>query len=287
MDSILVTGSNGQLGSELKVLSVQYPEYQFIFTDLPDLDISDPDSLEAFFAGKSFTYIINCAAYTAVDKAESDPETAYKVNALGPANLADIAVRNNIKLIHTSTDYVFHGDKNTALTEDEKTDPVSVYGKTKLAGEQVVTSSGAEAAIVRTSWLYSSYGANFVKTILRLASERDELKIVADQFGNPTWAADLADVVMKLVKKGFEPGVQIYHYSNTGETNWFEFALEIVDYARKSCKVLPITTDEYPVAAKRPAYSIMSKEKITGYLGITVPQWKDSLHKCLDLILKN
>lgn len=284
---ILVTGSNGQLGSELRELSSQYPEYQFVFTDLPELDICDPDALDAFFSGKSITHIINCSAYTAVDKAESDPETAYKVNALGPANLAEIAVRKKIKLIHTSTDYVFHGDKNSALTEDEETDPISVYGKSKLAGEQVVSSSGAEAVIIRTSWLYSSYGANFVKTILRLASERDELKIVADQFGNPTWAADLANAIMKLIKKGFEPGVQIYHYSNAGETNWFEFAREIVNYAGKSCKVLPITTAEYPVAAKRPVYSIMSKEKITGYLGITVPQWKDSLHKCLDLLLKN
>ena len=284
---ILVTGSNGQLGSELRELSSQYPEYQFVFTDLPELDICDPDALDAFFSGKSITHIINCSAYTAVDKAESDPETAYKVNALGPANLAEIAVRKKIKLIHTSTDYVFHGDKNSALTEDEETDPISVYGKSKLAGEQVVSTSGAEAVIIRTSWLYSSYGANFVKTILRLASERDELKIVADQFGNPTWAADLANAIMKLINKGFEPGVQIYHYSNAGETNWFEFAREIVNYAGKSCKVLPITTAEYPVAAKRPAYSIMSKEKITGYLGITVPQWKDSLHKCLDLLLKN
>lgn len=285
MGKILVTGSNGQLGSELKELVTQYPEYQFVFTDLPELDICDPDSLEAFFSGKSFTHIINCAAYTAVDKAESDPENAYKVNALGPANLAAIAAKNNIKLVHTSTDYVFHGDKNAALNEDEKTDPISVYGKTKLAGEQVVFASGADAVIIRTSWLYSSYGANFVKTILRLASERDELKIVADQHGNPTYAADLADVIMKLIIKGIEPGVQYYHYSNQGETIWYEFAREIVNYTGKSCKVLPITTDEYPVAAKRPAYSIMSKEKIINHLGIAIPFWKDSLHRCLDKMM--
>lgn len=287
MFRILVTGGNGQLGSELKDIAVQYPDFEFVFTDLPELDIRDHDSLASYFKGKSFTHIINCAAYTAVDKAETDQGTAYKVNALGPANLAEIAVKQHIKLVHTSTDYVFRGDKNEALLENESTEPISVYGKTKLAGEQFVFKSGADAVIIRTSWLYSSYGNNFVKTILRLSSEREELKIVADQHGNPTYAADLADVIMKLIVNEIEPGVQFYHYSNEGTTTWFGLAQEIVDYAEKSCNVLPITTDEYPVAAKRPEYSIMSKEKIKEQLGINIPNWKESLHKCLDLILKN
>lgn len=286
MENILVTGSNGQLGSELKELASNYPDFEFVFTDLPELDICDPDSLEAFLSGKTFTYIINCAAYTAVDKAESDPETAYKVNALGPANLAEIAARNKIKLIHTSTDYVFRGDKNEALKEDEVPQPSSVYGKSKLAGEQVVLSSGADSVIIRTSWLYSSFGTNFVKTILRLSSEKEELQVVNDQYGNPTYAADLAEVIMRFVIKGIDPGVQVFHYSNSGEISWYEFAREIINYAGRSCRVLPVKTEEYPVAAKRPAFSIMSKEKITGYLGITVPQWKDSLHRCMDKLLK-
>lgn len=286
MGIILVTGSNGQLGSELKELASQYEGFTFVFADLPELDVSDPEQLEDFIREKSFTHLINCAAYTAVDKAESDPETAYSVNALGPANLAAIALKYNIKLVHTSTDYVFRGDKNEALKEEEAPQPSSVYGKSKLAGEQVVLSSGADSVIIRTSWLYSSFGTNFVKTILRLSSEKDELKVVADQFGNPTYAADLAEVIMKLIIKGIEPGVQIFHYSNSGEISWYEFAREIINYAGKNCRVLPVKTEEYPVAAKRPAFSVMSKEKIIQYLGISVPYWKDSLHRCMDKMLK-
>jgi len=281
MSNVLVTGSRGQLGSEIQELSTLY-EYNFFFTCRADLDISDLKSLEAFVNENGIDIIINCAAYTAVDRAESDEQNADTINHLAVKNLAKIAKEKEIKLIHISTDYVFDGKNFKPYAEDDITNPQGVYGKTKLEGEKAMLEINPKNSIImRTSWVYSSYGANFVKTMLRLAKEKSELSVVFDQVGSPTYARDLARVALDILSKIENDGVEIYHYSNEGVCSWYDFAKEIMRMAKLTCMINPIETTEYPTPAKRPHYSLLNKAKIKKDFGIVVPYWKDSLDTCL------
>jgi len=283
MVKILVTGANGQLGSELKKLSGNCPEGEFTFTDVDTLDITNLASLNIFCADKGFQYIVNCAAYTAVDKAESDSELAEKINCLSVKNLTSAAKTINAVLVHISTDYVFNGKACQPYMEDQAIDPQSVYGKTKALGEQEALKYG-KSVIIRTAWLYSTFGNNFVKTMLRLGSERSEINVIYDQIGTPTYAEDLAKVILSVIShsntQGVNPG--IYHFSNEGVCSWYDFAWEIMNYSQKKCTVKPIETKDYPLPAKRPAYSVFNKTKIKNTFHIEIPYWKTSLYKCLD-----
>lgn len=283
---ILVTGANGQLGSELKVLAKNM-DWNFTFTDIEELDLFDTANTEKFISDLKPDYLINCAAYTAVDKAESDVEVARKLNASVPGELARISNKNSIKLIHVSTDYVFSGKSCTPLHEGENTNPPSAYGKTKLEGENLVMNN-ADAIIIRTSWLYSIFGNNFVKSMLRLGKERDTLGVVFDQIGTPTNAADLASTIVNIIKhtenkKEWHSG--IYHYSNEGVCSWFDFAVEIMKFGNISCSVNPISSDEYPLPAPRPSFSVMDKKKIKTTFNIEIPFWRDSLKGVVNKIL--
>jgi len=278
--NILVTGANGQLGSELRELSGSYG-HRFIFTDRSTLDITDKEALTALLDKESIDTIINCAAYTAVDKAESDEANADAINHLAVKTMAELSKTQGIKLIHISTDYIFDGHNYRPYTETDSTGPQGVYGKTKLAGEEAIRASGADAAIIRTSWVYSSYGNNFVKTMLRLGKERDELGVIFDQVGTPTYARDLAKAVLDSLEKLKAQPFVIYHYSNEGVLSWYDFAKEIMKMAKIECKINPIETKAYPTPAKRPHYSLLNKAKIKEELGITIPYWKDSLSECL------
>jgi dTDP-4-dehydrorhamnose reductase len=281
---ILITGSNGQLGSELSVLSKNF-NASFIFTDKEELDITNAHATAALITSIKPDFIINAAAYTAVDKAESESETAYLINAKAVENLAAVSKKINAKLIHISTDFVFDGTKNTPYSEDDAPNPLSVYGKSKLQGEQVCLQQNTEAIIIRTSWLYSSFGNNFVKTILRLASEKKELRVVHDQKGTPTYARDLAHAILHICRhEKVKSTSGIFHYSNEGACTWFEFASEIVALSEKDCQVIPIKTHEYPTAAVRPKYSVLDKNKIASTFGLSIPEWKNSLKACLQLL---
>jgi dTDP-4-dehydrorhamnose reductase len=278
---ILVTGSNGQLGNELRKASGQYPGFKIIFTDLPELDITDQYATDVFFRNQKLDYLINCAAYTAVDKAESEPEKSDQINAKATALLAAGAARYNFKLVHISTDYVFNGQHYKPYTEDDATSPQSAYGKSKLAGEEAIRQSGAQSLILRTSWLYSAYGHNFVKTILRLAKERSEIKVVFDQVGTPTWAADLAKCILSMINKPQPERCSIYHYSNEGVCSWYDFAQTIIKSGGLNCRVLPVRSKEFPTPAPRPAYSVLDKSKIKKDFSVQIPWWQKSLRKCL------
>lgn len=277
---ILVTGGNGQLGRSLRKISGEYPGYTFVFTDLPEVDITDAAAMEKFMAGHKPQAIINCAAYTAVDRAESEPELAAGINILGPGTLAALAAERKIPLVHISTDYVFNGRATEPYDENDRADPTGVYGRTKYEGELKVLMSGANAVVVRTSWLYSEFGSNFLKTMLRVARERSEVNVVDDQFGTPTYATDLANAIMLLVGKGIK-GKEIYHFSDEGVISWHGFAEEIFRQAHKHIKVNPIPTAAYPTAAVRPAYSVLDKAKMKA-IGVVIPFWKDSLAECLE-----
>lgn len=282
---ILITGSKGQLGLSFQKLAPVYPDLKFTFTDIDELDICDLNQLNAFIDNNNFDVIINCAAYTAVDKAETDEEMATLLNATAPSYLAQIANQKNIKLVHISTDFVFDGKKTTPYLESDEANPISVYGQTKRDGEKQLIEKTKNAVIFRTSWLYSEFGNNFVKTIQRLARERNSLKVVSDQIGSPTFATDLADALLNSIEKIMAiTGIEIFHYSNEGEASWFNFAKEIVDKSNISCSVLPISSSEFPQQATRPAYSIMSKEKIKSQLQIEIPQWQESLKECINLL---
>lgn len=286
MANILVTGANGQLGSEIRKLT-QETKHQFTFSDVDTLDITNYSALEKFCEGTNFDFIINCAAYTAVDKAESETEKAFLINKDAVANLAKIADKKNAILIQVSTDYVFDGHGNAPLQETDKVNPLSVYGKSKVEGE-IEALKYDKTIIIRTAWLYSSFGNNIVKTILRLGSERDLIKFVFDQTGTPTYAEDLARAILKITntpKDNIEPG--IYHYSNEGVCSWFDVAWEIVNYTNKSCRVEPIETKEYKTPAQRPMYSVLNKQKIKDKFGVEVPYWKTSLYKCLNILTNN
>jgi dTDP-4-dehydrorhamnose reductase len=283
--TILVTGANSQLGNELHVIAPQFPYCQFLFVTKAELDITDFNSIIKYFKGHSVDFCINCAAYTAVDKAETDEDRAYLVNADAVAILAKICSQNNTQLIHISTDYVFDGKATQPYKETDTPNPVSVYGKSKLQGEELVMKHCPSAIIIRTAWLYSSFKNNFVKTMLRLLKEKENINVVNDQIGCPTYAADLAMAIMRIIrsnKSKENPG--IYHYTNAGITNWYAFAVAIKKITGSNCIVDPITTVQYPTAAKRPAYSVLDTTKITATFHVEIPDWENSLEKCLSLL---
>jgi dTDP-4-dehydrorhamnose reductase len=286
---ILVTGANGQLGSEIKDLSAN-SEHLFFFTDIDQLDMSSGILARFYLKEISPDYIINCAAYTGVDQAESDEAGAIKGNVSIPGFIVAYAKKRGTKIIHISTDYVFSGAGNTPLLETDQTGPNSVYGRTKLEGEKMILSHD-QSLVIRTSWLYSSYGKNFVKTMVRLMNEKEELGIVDDQKGTPTYARDLAAAILHIIgdesqsSDTFTPG--IYHYSNEGIATWYELALEIKNYLGSSCNIHPIETKDYPLPSPRPMYSVLSKEKIKKDFSVKLPFWKDSLALCLQKITAN
>ncbi|MEI6764425.1 MAG: dTDP-4-dehydrorhamnose reductase [Bacteroidota bacterium] len=284
--NILVTGSNGQLGSDMRDISGTYTNDTFHFTDVAELDITNRAAIHKFMTLHNIQCIINSAAYTAVDKAESEPEAAYQINKTAVQYLAEAALTHNALMVQVSTDYVFDGNSNRPYTERDEVNPQSVYGASKLAGEQVMIASGVNGIIVRTSWLYSSYGNNFVKTMMRLAGEKGSLRVIADQSGTPTYSRDLAKAILDIIPQIKDTDrAEIFHYSNAGETNWYEFAVAITSMAGIPCTVNPITTSDYPTAAKRPQNSILSKQKISERFGISLPQWKDSLSDCIQKLL--
>ncbi len=290
MNNILVTGANGQLGNEIRKISSSRKNFNFYFTDVGELDITKLENIQAFYSENKFDYIINCAAYTNVDKAESDEINAEKINAEAVKNLSEISQKYKIPLIHISTDYVFDGESNIPYKEDDKVNPQSVYGKTKLQGEEFAKKA-YKSIIIRTAWLYSSYGNNFVKTMLRLGKERNEINVVSDQAGSPTYAADLAQAILEITKQVTDNQEYnfsgIYHYSNEGSCTWFEFAKEIMQKANLKCIVNPVSSEEYPTPVKRPKYSLLDKAKIKKTFNVKVPFWKDSLEKCLILLSEN
>jgi dTDP-4-dehydrorhamnose reductase len=286
--NVLVTGSNGQLGSELKELSecLNNTIYNFYFTTSKILDITNFQQVRDFIAINNIEIIINCAAYTAVDKAESEVDIANKINHIAVENIAMIAKENNIKLVHISTDYVFDGKNFKPYLENDQTDPQGVYGVTKLAGEKVIQMIGPKnSIIIRTSWVYSYYGNNFVKTMLRLGKEKESLGVIFDQVGTPTYALDLARTIIQILPQLNNQRVEIYNYSNEGVTSWYDFASEIMGIVNLNCKVNAIETRDYPTPAKRPYYSVLNKNKIKRDFGIQVPHWKSSLKKCLQKLV--
>lgn len=270
----LITGSRGQLGSELRDLLGEKAEY----VDRDDLDIADAACVREFFRGKSYEAIVNCAAYTAVDKAESDSGEAARINAEGPRNLA----RTGLPLIQISTDYVFAGDKGKPYDEEDPTDPSTVYGKTKLAGEQAVWQEASGCIVIRTAWLYSTYGSNFVKTMRRLGRERRQLSVVADQVGTPTYARDLAEAV-GICLQGLKPGVKaLYHFSNEGACTWYDLALAVMELSHLPCEVVPIESAQFPSAASRPFYSVLAKTRWKKVSNRSVPHWREALGRCIE-----
>ena len=282
---ILVTGANGQLGMELQQLSSSYPHFEFIFTTREELSLDDFDDINTFIANHQPHYFINCAAYTAVDKAESEKALAYKINAEAPAIIATACRKNAVRFIHISTDYVFNGMGKTPYKEDDATDPVNLYGDSKLEGEKKVMLVNPESIIIRTAWVYSEFGKNFVKTMLRLMADKDQINVVSDQSGTPTYAADLAEAILHIISsQQWKAG--IYHFSNEGNITWYDFAVAIKELSGSSCKVLPITTSQYPTPAKRPFYSVLDKTKIQQTFGISVKDWKTSLAICIERLKK-
>ena len=282
---VLITGSNGQLGSEIKDIATNYPKLDCFFKDLPKLNICDFESLESFIRCHKINAVINCAAYTEVDNAEENIELANNVNSKGVLNIVNALKKVNGKLIHISTDYVFNGNKSLPYTEVDPVNPIGIYGKTKRSGELVVKNSEIDAMVIRTSWLYSTYGNNFLKTILRLGNEKESLNIIYDQKGSPTYAKDLAKTCLEILCKPnsfkISNKVEIYHYSNEGVASWFDFAEEIVELANIDCKINPIQSKDYYTLASRPKYSVLDKTKIKRDFEIDIPHWKDSLKECL------
>ena len=286
--NILITGSYGQLGSEIRTLySKKAEQHHFIFTDVDTLDICDETAVSDFFAAHKIDLVVNCAAYTAVDKAESDTDKCRQINSLSVRNLMSAAKRHGARIIHISTDYVFDGTAHKPYVETDRINPQSVYGSTKAEGEAVLLDNYADdSIIIRTSWLYSTFGNNFVKTMLRLGKEREELSVVFDQVGSPTNAADLAEAILSIVcSDRFEGGV--YHYSNEGVCSWYDFAKAIFEFAHIDCRVLPIESSQYPTPAKRPHYSVLNKAKIKSVYGIHIPYWRDSLQRVIGSIIDN
>ena len=276
---ILVTGANGQLGSELRVLSVN-SNHEFLFTDVAELDITNREAVDNYVSEHGAEIIVNCAAYTNVDKAEDDTEMADNINHLAVKNLAEVSAKYKLILIHISTDYVFDGSKNTPYLETDPTAPLGVYGHTKLDGEKAVTDSGCDYLIIRTSWLYSSFGNNFVKTIRRLTAEKDSLKVVFDQVGTPTYAGDLAQAILKIIDSGkYADNAGIYHFSNEGVCSWYDFAIEIRNLSGNLCDIQPCHSDEFPSKVKRPNFSVLDKTKIKETFGLKIPYWKVSLRE--------
>lgn len=278
--NILVTGANGQLGNEMQRVAKTSSNH-YIFTDVAQLDITDREAVLRAVKDNSIQVIVNCAAYTNVDKAEDDRETADLINNKAVENLAIAARENDATLIHISTDYVFKGDRCTPCREDWETDPLGVYGITKLAGEKSIERTGCRHIIIRTAWLYSPFGKNFVKTMQKLTAEKDSLKVVFDQVGTPTYAGDLADAIARIIETGQLGKQGIYHFSNEGVCSWYDFAREICELSGNTCNIQPCHSDEFPSKVKRPHFSVLDKTKIKDTFGIEVPYWKDSLKKCI------
>ncbi len=288
--SILVTGANGQLGNELRELSALHSDQTFTFIGRSELDLSNTENIQAYFADKTFDVIINCAAYTAVDKAESEHALARAINTTAVETLARIAKEKNSSLIHISTDYVFDGENFKPYIETDPTSPQGIYGQTKLDGEQAMFAvNPANSIIIRTSWVYSNFGNNFVKTMLRLGKEREELGVIYDQVGTPTYARDLAQAIISIIQHPIlnaQKSTEIYHFSNEGVCSWYDFAKAIFEFSAIHCHVKPIETKDYPTPATRPHYSLLNKAKIKNTFGITIPYWQDSLHECLDVLTR-
>jgi dTDP-4-dehydrorhamnose reductase len=278
---ILVTGANGQLGRELQAIAPAFPQFDFLFYDRAALSIADPDAINTFFARERPAYCINCAAYTAVDKAESEKESAFLINGDAVGYLAAACHNTSARLIHISTDYVFDGLSETPLREDDPTDPINIYGASKLEGERQALQQHPEGTlIIRTSWVYSEFGNNFVRTMIRLMKERPSINVVSDQVGSPTYAADLAAAILHIINApSFIPG--LYHYSNEGRISWYEFALAIREGIGSTCEVRPISTDRYPTPAKRPHFSLLDKNLIRLTYHLTIPEWRPSLVTCI------
>ena len=280
MKNVLITGANGQLGNEMRVLSAENPEYTYFFTDVAELDICNEQAVSDFVKANNIHVIVNCAAYTAVDNAEDNVELCTKLNADAVGYLAKAAEANGAEFIQISTDYVFDGTAHIPYQETELTCPNSVYGKTKLAGEQNALSLCSRSMVIRTAWLYSTFGNNFVKTMIRLGKERDTLGVIFDQVGTPTYARDLARAIFAAIRQGVVPGV--YHFSNEGVCSWYDFTKAIHRLAGiTTCSVKPLHTSEYPTKAKRPHYSVLDKTKIKEIYHIEIPYWMDSLQSCI------
>ena len=286
---VLITGSNGQLGSEIQELASNYKKLDFVFKDLPSLDICNFNLIQSFIIDNNIKAVINCAAYTSVDKAEQDAKIAEEVNTKGVLNLVNALNRVNGKLIHISTDYVFNGNHCMPYNESDSVSPTGVYGETKRNGELAVINSALDAIVIRTSWLYSSYGNNFVKTMLRLAKQKEELSVIFDQVGTPTYARDLAKTCLEILCGGSSVNISkngnLYHYSNEGVASWYDFAISIMKISGEKCKVKPIQTKDYPALAKRPQYSVLNKFKIKTDFKIEIPYWRDSLKDCMKKII--
>lgn len=283
---ILVTGSNGQLGNEMRVLSAQYPQYEYIFTDVAELNICDEAAVLAFVEANTVDFIVNCAAYTAVTKAEEDIELSYKLNRDAAGFLGKAAAKVGAKVLHVSTDYVFDGKGFLPYTEEDQINPESMYGKTKAEGEAALLAACSDSIVLRTSWLYSSFGNNFVKTMAKLGQEREKLTVIFDQVGTPTYAADLASAIMQIIVSGkFEAG--IYHYSNEGVCSWYDFTKSIHRiWGITTCTVLPMETKDYPDKTPRPFYSVLNKAKIKAVYDLQIPHWEESLQRCIDILKK-
>jgi dTDP-4-dehydrorhamnose reductase len=274
--NVLVTGANGQLGNEMRLMA-QNSSYHYIFTDVEELDITDFNAILQTVKEKEIQIIVNCAAYTNVDKAENDFDIANALNNIAVGRLANVAKAQNATLIHISTDYVFNGNNHIPYTEDDITDPIGVYGKTKLAGEETIKKVGCNYIILRTAWLYSKWGNNFVKTMQKLTLEKDSLSVIFDQIGSPTYAKDLAHAISLIIERNMLNQQGIYHYSNEGVCSWFDFAKEICELSGHNCNITPIHSQEYPSKVTRPHYSVLDKTKFKETFGIPVPYWKDSL----------
>ncbi|MEP6583399.1 MAG: dTDP-4-dehydrorhamnose reductase [Ginsengibacter sp.] len=284
--TILVTGADGQLGNEVRQIAGNFSSFDFLFTTRRDLPIDNLDAVKNFFEKKQVHYCINCAAYTAVDKAEEQQEEAFLINAEAAGNLASICGDHQTKLIHISTDYVYDGSRHEPLKEEDAVAPLNVYGWSKLRGEELILNRYPSSLIIRTSWVYSAFGNNFVKTILRLSKEKDKLNVISDQFGSPTYAGDLAEVIMKFIEANENTNAHsgIVNYCNSGTTSWYEFAVAITSSIQSNCKIFPIPASQYKTAATRPAYSILDTAKIKTMLNLDIPFWKESLEKCITIL---
>ena len=289
MNNILVTGANGQLGNEMRRRAAAGSRCAYLFTDVEELDITDLDAVRRCMAEHRIAAVVNCAAYTNVDKAEDDAARADAINHLAVGNLATACREQGAALLHVSTDYVFGGAGNLPFREDDPVMPLGVYGKTKWAGEQAVVASGCRHLIFRTAWLYSAFGNNFVKTMRRLTAERDRLTVVFDQVGTPTYAGDLADLLFHITEEGLYAQMQgTYHFSNEGVCSWYDFAREIAALSGRTCDIQPCHSDEFPSRVRRPAFSVLDKTKVKRDFHWTIPYWKDSLVKCIkELDLSN
>jgi dTDP-4-dehydrorhamnose reductase len=279
---ILITGANGQLGNEFRTLAAGFPAYEFIFLSREELSIADAGNVREVLLKHRPNCLVNCAAYTAVDKAETEKELAMAINAEGPGVLAEVCAELHAKFIHISTDYVFDGSSAQPYREDAPTGPINTYGITKLRGEQLVLEKNPEAIIIRTSWVYSQFGNNFVKTMMRLMKERESINVVSDQVGSPTYAADLAAAIMHIIESGDASNAKgIFHYSNEGQISWHEFAQAIKELTGSNCTVNPIPSSAYPTPAKRPQYSLLDKSRIRAEFGLEIPGWRESLEVCV------